>query len=107
MISYSLPFPPVSWYQLLFASNAKEILIPLYDKYAKMSYRNRYYLCGAQGKMLLSVPIIGGRNQHTLMKDIFIDNKDAWQKRHLKTIKTIYMRSPFYEYIIPELLPLY
>lgn len=107
MISYSLPFPPVCWFNKALQDDKVEIYIKLNDKYAKMSYRNRYYLTGAQGKMLLSIPVKGGRNQHTPMKDVLIDNSDNWQKTHFKTIETLYRRSPYYEFIIPYLLPLF
>ncbi len=107
MISYSLPFPSLGWYYKALKDTHTEIAITLYDNYTKLSYRNRYYLCGVQGKMIMTIPVKGGRNQHTPMQNVLIDNTENWQKKHLKTIETLYRRSPFYEYIIPTLLPLY
>ena len=37
------------------------------------------------------------------MRDIEIDNKQEWQTQHWRTIRSIYARSPWFEYYAPQL----
>lgn len=108
MISYAMPFPPISWYlyALQHATNGK-VYIDLTDVYAKMSYRNRYYITGSQGVSLMSIPIANGRNQRKPIADIMIDANTAWQVQHWKTITSYYRRAPFFEYTAPYFEPLF
>lgn len=105
LISPSIPFPPISWWMA--ALQEQQILIDLGEYYQKMSYRNRYYLAGPQGKQLMSIPLEAGRNQHKPMTDVRIDYKDNWQSRHWKTMVSLYGRSPFFEYFEYKIRPLY
>jgi hypothetical protein len=105
LISPSIPFPPISWWTLAF--QVQHIGIDVAEFYQKMSYRNRYYLAGPQGKQLLSIPLEAGRNQRQAMAGIRIDFKDNWQSRHWKTIVSLYGRSPFFEYFEYKMRPLY
>jgi hypothetical protein len=68
------------------------------EHFEKMSYRNRYYIPGANGLINLSVPLVNGRNQRTVMKDIKIFNKDRWQVQHWRTIISVYNRSPYFDH---------
>lgn len=89
------------------ALQEQQVLIDLGEHYQKMSYRNRYYLAGPQGKQLMSIPLEAGRNQHKPMAVVRIDYKDHWQSRHWKTIVSLYGRSPFFEYFEYKIRPLY
>ncbi len=80
----------------LFKSTHVEI--EQYETYPKSSFRNRMVLAGAAGPIEMSVPIIGGRSQKLLTKDIRIDHSTAWQKIHWRTVYSCYSRAPFYEY---------
>lgn len=72
-----------------------------------MSFRNRCVIAGADGPIVLSVPLQGGRDQRTLMKDLRIDNRQNWQSQHLKTIRSCYNRSPWFEHYKEDLEALY
>ena len=63
-----------------------------------MSFRNRCTLNGANGPVHLSVPLVGGRGQRTLMKDVRVDRSEQWQSRHWKTIMSCYNRSPWFDF---------
>ncbi len=63
-----------------------------------MSYRNRYYIPGANGIIHLSVPLINGRNQRAVMKDIKIFNKERWQLQHWRSLVSVYKRSPYFDH---------
>ena len=94
-------FPPISVLRELV--NHKEIGFALDDKYRKMSFRNRCLVTGANGIISLSIPIKGGREVNQLMRDVEIDNMQEWQTQHWRTIRSVYARSPWFEYYAPQL----
>jgi WbqC-like protein family len=63
-----------------------------------MSFRNRCRIAGAEGVVDLSVPIAGGRDQKTIMKEVRIASGRSWQAQHWKTIVSCYSRSPWFDY---------
>lgn len=89
-------FPNIAWMQSFATSN--KVMVEHFDFYQKQSLRNRCRILGAEKTILLSVPLLGGRNQKTVMKDIRIDNTQRWQQDHRKAIQSCYAKSPFYEY---------
>ena len=72
--------------------------ISLYDPFPKMSFCNRCIIPSSNGKINLSIPVIGGRENRQPMKDVRIDNSVRWQNRHWRTIKSAYGRSPWFEF---------
>ena len=78
------------------------------DNYQKQTYRNRTYIYGANGKLLLSVPIKHSqKNGRQLYKEIRIENEFSWQIQHWKSLETAYRTSPFFEYYEDEFAPLF
>jgi WbqC-like protein family len=63
-----------------------------------MSFRNRCRIAGAEGVVDLSVPIAGGRDQKTIMKEVRIAAGRSWQAQHWKTILSCYSRSPWFDF---------
>lgn len=98
-------FPSISFYKAL--TNHDNLLIERCEHYHKLSYRNRCYIAGPNGSILLSVPLARGKNQRTVMKDVRISNADRWQALHWKTLVSAYRRSPWFEYYEDELGMLY
>jgi len=98
-------FSPIIQYLAISKSNG--IVFEVEDNYQKQTYRNRCYVYTSNGKHLLNVPIqhLKGIKQKT--KDIKIDYKDDWNKLHLKTLKTAYNSSPFFEFYIDDLSPIF
>jgi hypothetical protein len=78
-----------------------------YEHFQKMSFRNRCTLLGANGKIDLSIPVVGGRSQKTLVREVRIDYKEDWQKRHWRTIVSAYNKSPWFDFYADELEQLY
>ncbi len=72
-----------------------------------MSFRNRCQIAGSQGLVNLSIPIDGGRDQKTLMKDIRIATHYPWQDQHWKTLVSCYNRSPWFDHYRDDLEALY
>lgn len=71
-----------------------------YDKKLKL---NRCTLASSQGALHLSIPLLHGRNQRGLLKDIQIDNRHKWKREHLHSIKTVYGKAPFFMYYFDAL----
>lgn len=83
------------------------IIIEQCETYQKMSFRNRCQIAGAEGVIDLSVPLVKGRDQKTVMRDVRIAGSSPWQARHWKTILSCYSRSPWFEFYRDELEALY
>lgn len=98
-------FPPISFYKTLISVDI--LNIERYEHYQKVSYRNRCYVAGPNGVILLSVPLTKGKNQRTIMKDVRISNEEKWQALHWKTLTSAYRRSPWFEYFEEDLEALY
>jgi hypothetical protein len=100
-----MPFPPVSWWKA--ALTHHPVVFDLNEPYQKMSYRNRYYLAAPQGKQMLSVPLMHGRNQRIPMSDVRLANEYNWQQNHWRTIVSLYGRSPYFEHFQHLIQPLF
>lgn len=96
-----MPFPNISWW--LLAHESDELIFDYAEHFEKMSYRNRYYITGANGLIQLTIPLKHGRNQRTPMQDVIIDNKDDWQVQHWRTIASVYGNAPYFEHYAPSL----
>ncbi len=78
------------------------------DNYQKQTYRNRTYVYGANGKLLLSIPIKHNQKQERqLYRDVRIENDFQWQALHWKSLETAYRTSPFFEYYEHEFVYLF
>jgi hypothetical protein len=84
-----------------------EIQLEIQENYTKQTYRNRCNIYGANGKLALTVPVLTGEKQKTLIKDLRIDYTKKWQKLHWKGIESAYRSSPFYEFYIDDFIPFY
>ena len=71
------------------------------------SYRNRTEIYGANGKLALTVPVSYTQKNRQLYKDVKIANEEQWQQQHLKSLQSAYSMSPFFEYYIDDLMPLF
>jgi WbqC-like protein family len=98
-------FPSVIFFKISY--NFQHIVFEQYESYQKMSFRNRCQITGAQGMVDLSIPLVRGRGQKTLIKDVRIDSRRSWQAQHWKTIVTCYSGSPWFGFYRDELEALY
>jgi hypothetical protein len=85
----------------------KNVLFDLEAPFTKMSFKNRMVIITSQGPLMLTIPIVGGRDQKTPIKDIAIAYDSPWSAQHLKSITTSYKRAPYFEYYEESLLALY
>ncbi|WP_299214534.1 WbqC family protein [uncultured Aquimarina sp.] len=78
------------------------------DNYQKQTYRNRTYIYGANGKLLLTIPIKHvGNGTKQLYKNVRVENEFPWQLLHWKSIQSAYRTSPFFEYYEDDLAHLF
>ena len=98
-------FPPIQYYSKLIKK--EKIIIEQYEHYGKQSYRNRCDIYGANGLLTLSVPVIKGARKKIITKDIKIEYVEDWRKVHFKGIESAYRKSPFYEYYIDDIEPIF
>jgi hypothetical protein len=100
-------FGPVSLYAAI--AKAREFIFENEDNYQKQTYRNRMYIYGANGKLLLNIPIkhTGEKRQHQKYRDVRIENDFHWQKQHWKSLQSAYRTSPFFEFYEDDFEPLY
>jgi WbqC-like protein family len=98
-------FPNLSHFVVMVKS---EVLhLEVCDNYQKQTFRNRTEIYGANGKLALTVPVNYTQKNRQLYKDVRIANEDKWQQLHLKSLESAYRMSPFFEYYIDDLLPLF
>jgi hypothetical protein len=98
-------FAPFSFYKISYKFS--NIVFEQYETWQKMSFRNRCRIAGAEGVIDLSIPLVGGRDQKTLMKEVRISDDKSWRDRHWKTIVSCYNRSPWFGHYRDELETLY
>ncbi len=100
-----LTFPDISWWTQV--ANAGTVIFDVAEHFEKMTFRNRYRISGANNSVLLSVPLVNGRNQHVPMKDVRIHNIDRWQIQHWRTLISVYRRTPYFDHYEESLKPLF
>ncbi len=72
-------------------------------RYKKSLHLNRTCLIGANGPLLLAVPLLGGRDHRQLAKDVQITYSDPWQKIQWKSIQSAYRKAPWFDEYAPDL----
>lgn len=98
-------FPSVDLINALYQK--MHVIFEQYENFQKMSFRNRCIIACAEGPITLSIPLVGGRDQKILMRDLKVDNLQNWQAQHWKTITSCYNRSPWFEHFKEELAQLF
>lgn len=101
IIIQSAIFPPIQ--QISWIMQAKTVLIEQHDTYAKQTFRNRMQIAGPNGLQNLSIPVTKPLGAASKTKDIFINYDSPWQTQFLKSIKTAYQNSAFFEYYIDDI----
>ena len=98
-------FGPICFIELVYKQ--KQLCFDKEAAFTKMSFKNRMIILSAQGPLNLTIPILGGREQKTAIKDVLIAYDAPWQAQHFKAIKTCYKRAPYFEYYEADLEKLY
>ncbi|MBY0479207.1 MAG: WbqC family protein [Chitinophagaceae bacterium] len=75
--------------------------------YQKSLHLNRARLVGANGPLLLTVPLIGGRDKKQVLRDVQISYTEPWQRTHWRGIQSAYRKSPWFEDYAPGMEQLF
>lgn len=78
------------------------------DNFQKQTYRNRCYIYGANGKQLLSVPVLHtGSKRRQKTQEVKIDNSFSWQKIFRRSLEASYRSSPYFEFYEDDMVPIF
>lgn len=77
------------------------------EHYQKQSYRNRCNIAGANGLLVLTIPVEKDHGKKMPIREVRIDYSQAWQQNHWRAICSAYSSSPFFEYYADDIRPLY
>lgn len=89
-------FPCVDYYLTLI--KFAHCKLDIYERHQKLSFGNRFLIAGANGIIKLTVPLVGGRDQKCLFKDLKIDYTSGWRVQHLRAVCSAYRRAPYFEF---------
>ena len=70
-------------------------------QYLPKDWMNRNEIKTATGPSWLTVPVLKKGHRERKTSEIEINNEIDWRKKHLKTIKNNYCKSPFFEKYLP------
>jgi WbqC-like protein len=77
-------------------------------QFQKGSYQNRNKVLTRNGPVWLTVPVeTSGCLYTTALKDLTIDNRQAWQAKHLSTLRLNYSGAQMYKEVFPVVEPFY
>ncbi|MBP5782038.1 MAG: WbqC family protein, partial [Bacteroidales bacterium] len=91
-------FGPVGWWNKLDVSDTT--VFDINENYIKQTYRNRWRILSCNGLLTLSIPVKKVDGNHTLLKNMRIDNYQNWQIRHYRAVLSAYKASAFFDYYI-------
>ncbi len=104
ILIYPTYFPSISHYIAMIA--AESVTFEVEDTFQKQTNRNRMYIYSPNGIQMLNISV-KHNDANNNFKDIKIDNQYKWQKNHFKSLEAAYKNSPFYEYFIDDLQPIF
>lgn len=79
------------WHRLV---HAQDVYIDAHEHYQKQTTRNRCYIAGANGLLMLSVPV--EKTSQMPVNNVRIVPNDNWKIRHWRSLCTAYNHSPYF-----------
>ena len=98
--------PPVDYFTKLVAYKP-EVVFEGHEHFPKQTYRNRAEIYSPDGRQVLTVPVIKGSKNHTLIQDVQISYDFRWQRNHWLSMQTCYRSSAYFEYYEDDFAPFY
>jgi hypothetical protein len=79
-------------------------LFVLYDnvQFDKHGWRNRNRLLARPTPLWITAPVVTSGRHGQLVRDTVLAD-GPWQQKHLKTIRHIYAKAPYFDWLFPEL----
>jgi hypothetical protein len=84
-----------------------EIFIEGVENFVKSTYRNRFEIVNPEGKLVLSVPVLGGKHKKHVYIDLKIAHEHKWLQNHWTSLCNCYRSSPFFEYFEDDFYEIY
>lgn len=101
-------FPPIEYFAVI--ANSAKVEIESGEMYQKQSYRTRCHINGANGLLVLTLPVLrsaakeDGASSHKLpTSELKIDYSKPWLLQHKRALEAAYMSSPFFEYYMDDI----
>ena len=101
-------FPPIEYFAVI--ANSRRAEIESGEMYQKQSYRTRCHINGANGLLVLTLPVLrsalkeeGGSSHKMPTADLKIDYSKPWLLQHKRALEAAYMSSPFFEYYMDDI----
>jgi WbqC-like protein family. len=96
---------PIEYYTKLLAYD--RVFIEQHDHYMKETYRNRCRICGPDGVITLTVPVVKPETPKAEIKDIRISDHGNWRHLHWNAIESAYNATPYFEFYRDYFQPFY
>ncbi|MBO5406835.1 MAG: WbqC family protein [Bacteroidales bacterium] len=99
--------PPIEYFVAI--ANSGRVEIECGEMYQKQSYRTRCHINGANGLLVLTLPVLrsaakGEESSHKIpVAQLKIDYSKPWLLQHKRALEAAYMSSPFFEYYMDDL----
>lgn len=94
-------FPKISFFVLMYAYPS--CIIDLNPYYKKSDVLNRSFIAAANGKLMLSVPLLKNNIKSKKHYEVEIAYNENWPKNHFESICSAYLKSPFLEIVYDSL----
>lgn len=95
----------IAYFQLLLKS--EHVVLDVHSNFRKGTFRNRCQIMGPNGMLNLSVPLVKGKDQHTIMDRVKISYAENWRKNHWQSLISSYRRSSYFEFYEDDIAPIY
>jgi hypothetical protein len=94
-------FPPVSYFSAL--ASGQEALLESEEHFVKQTLRNRCRIAGANGTLLLTVPVEHDNRWRKPIRDLRVSTSINWNRIHWKSIVSSYGKSTYFMYYEEQL----
>lgn len=95
---------PIEYYAHLLQ---RECILEVEEHFIKQTIRSRCQIAGANNTLRLHIPKVRKNSSKTRIKELRINNSEAWQKQHWNSIVSAYNSAPYFEYYRDDIAPLY
>jgi hypothetical protein len=94
-------FGNLEYFRLLYKERTP--FIETKEHFIKQTLRSRCKILGANGELMLSVPVIKPKGSKTPIDQILISEDLNWKKEHWRSITSAYAASPYFEHYENEI----
>ncbi len=82
------------------------LTIEHHEHFQKRTWRNKTAILGPDTPLYLTVPLRKGKHQQMLISDVHIAYDEGWINMHLRSLKTVYGKTAYYDEVISGFIDL-